>query len=218
VTDRRGFLRRALALPGPPVTDMLPDASALPLVTNVETPTLTGQLRRLLATVESFGPLGGEVGHALRLATAGSDPTSETTEAMQAGLDRACLVGVHINPEMRVKVVRGPAQAELATEGWRPFLVKVHNEAGTTARLRATSAQGGGHARRWLDLALVQDGTLSGSALEYRVLRLFSRESGRREASLAFDVGQGSQDLGFRNEVPILFDCRPGGERIPAPW
>jgi hypothetical protein len=29
------------------------------------------------------------------------------------------------------------------------------------------------------------------------------------EASLAFDVGQGTQDLGFRNEVPILF-------RLPA--
>ena len=211
MTDRRGFLRRALALPGPrrTLTDALPDESALPLVANVETPALRGQLRHLLAAVESFGALGGEVGHALRLATAGSDRTSETTEARQRVLDRACLVGVHINPEMRVKVARGPAQAELAARGWRSFLVKVHNEAGTTARLRVTSAEAGGHARGWLDLALVVDASLRGSALEYRVLRLFSREAGRREASLAFDVGQGSQDLGFRNEVPILFDCQP---------
>ena len=220
MTDRRGFLRRALVLPPeprPPLTDALWDESALPLVTSVDGLTLIAPLRRLLAAVESFGLLGGDVGHALRAATAGGDRTSETTEAMQRVLDRSCLVGVHINPELRVKVIRGPARAELATGGWRPFLVKVHNEAGTTARLRATSAQAGGHARGWLDLALVEDATLSGSALEYRVLRLFSREAGRREASLAFDVGQGSQDLGFRNEVPILFDCRPAGGRIRVP-
>ena len=28
------------------------------------------------------------------------------------------------------------------------------------------------------------------------------------EAKLMFDVGQGTQDLGFRNSVPILFDCQ----------
>jgi hypothetical protein len=53
--------------------------------------------------------------------------------------------------------------------------------------------------------------TLSGLDLEYRIVRLYSHEAGLREASLAFDVGQGTQDLGFRNEVPILFDsARPG--------
>src|SRR5206468_1151764 len=32
---------------------------------------------------------------------------------------------------------------------------------------------------------------------------------GRREAKLEFDVGQGTQDLGFRNEINVLFDCEP---------
>ena len=50
---------------------------------------------------------------------------------------------------------------------------------------------------------------LSGLKLEYRVIELFSRDRGKREAKLAFDVGQGSQDLGFRNEANLLFDCRP---------
>ena len=27
---------------------------------------------------------------------------------------------------------------------------------------------------------------------------------------MAFDIGQGSQDLGFRGEVPILFEVKPG--------
>src|SRR6185503_370574 len=50
---------------------------------------------------------------------------------------------------------------------------------------------------------------LSGLELEYRIVQLYSRDRGQREATLAFDVGQGTQDLGFRNEVPILFTCAP---------
>ena len=46
---------------------------------------------------------------------------------------------------------------------------------------------------------------LSGDKIEYRVLKLTPRQTGKREATLAFDVGQGSQDLGFRAEVPVLF-------------
>ena len=45
--------------------------------------------------------------------------------------------------------------------------------------------------------------------LEYRIIELFSRDRGQREAKLSFDVGQGTQDLGFRSEVNILFRCRP---------
>ncbi|HIK91095.1 MAG TPA: hypothetical protein EYG03_03765 [Planctomycetes bacterium] len=50
---------------------------------------------------------------------------------------------------------------------------------------------------------------LSGLLVEYRPLLLFSRDVGKREASLAFNIGQGTQDIGFRNAVPILFDCEP---------
>ena len=44
--------------------------------------------------------------------------------------------------------------------------------------------------------------------VEYVLLRLTARQVGKREATLMFDVGQGTQDLGFRNEVPILFTVR----------
>ena len=53
---------------------------------------------------------------------------------------------------------------------------------------------------------------LSGLDLEYRVLQLYAKEAGKREAKLAFDVGQGSQDLGFRNEVDILFTIKPSAK------
>ena len=50
---------------------------------------------------------------------------------------------------------------------------------------------------------------LSGLKVEYALALLYSSEAGRREATLGFDVGQGTQDLGFRGEVPVLFDVRP---------
>ena len=179
------------------------DAPVLPLVVDVDPHRLIAQVRCVVAAIESLGFQAGSVNvPALEAAIAQAE-----CETIQRVLDRACLVDVHINPEMRVKVARGPARPALVHGGWRPFLVKVRNESGTTARLRATSAEAD-----WLSLRMFDDPpllpTLSGLDLEYRILRLSSRETGRREASLAFDVGQGTQDLGFRNELPVLFDCR----------
>jgi len=203
--DRRRFFQRfANALPGGP---------DLPLVPSVDPHPLIAQLRRVLAAIDSLStPLNAEDMQALEAAftLAGASRADAAIEAIQRVLDRSCLIDVHINPEMRVKVARGPARPVLVERGWRPFLVKVRNEAGTTAALRATSAP---LAHRWLDLLMFDDPpllrTLSGLELEYRIVRLYSHDAGRREASLAFDVGQGTQDLGFRNEVPILFGCRP---------
>ncbi|MFL6211275.1 MAG: CehA/McbA family metallohydrolase [Pyrinomonadaceae bacterium] len=68
-------------------------------------------------------------------------------------------------------------------------------------------------ANRWLELSMFDKQplapTLSGLALEYRIIQLYSRDRGRREAQLSFNVGQGTQDIGFRNDVPILFNCLP---------
>ena len=51
--------------------------------------------------------------------------------------------------------------------------------------------------------------TLSGLELEYRILQLYSRDSGEREATLQADAGYGEQDLGYRSSLPILFHCLP---------
>ncbi len=53
---------------------------------------------------------------------------------------------------------------------------------------------------------------LSGLDLEYRVLQIYAKEAGKREGKLTFDVGQGSQDLGFRSEVDILFTVTPSAK------
>ena len=70
--------------------------------------------------------------------------------------------------------------------------------------------------QRFLDIALFNrqplKPTLSGLELEYRILQLYSRDVGRREAKLTFHVGQGTQDLGFRSEVALLFAGVPAVE------
>jgi len=48
---------------------------------------------------------------------------------------------------------------------------------------------------------------LSGLKLEYAVVQLYSRDAGQREAKVSFNVGQGTQDLGYRNEADVLFNC-----------
>jgi hypothetical protein len=122
---------------------------------------------------------------------------------------------------MRVKVQSGDAKPVLSEAGWTAFLVKVHNESGTTGSLRVKSPQGerlhqspaDAVEDRWLATELFSGAPmkseLGGLPLEYRILQLYSRDSGKREAKLAFDVGQGTQDLGFRGEADILFECRP---------
>jgi hypothetical protein len=77
-------------------------------------------------------------------------------------------------------------------------------------QLRSQTQAGEG---RWLEAVVHGERplskTLSGNKVDYVVLRLTARQAGKREATLMFDVGQGTQDLGFRAEVPILFTVRP---------
>src|SRR3954466_7473493 len=108
----------------------------------------------------------------------------ESVSRLQEILDRHYIFFVNINPEMRVKVLAGPANHELVEQGWRQFLVKVQNEAGATAPLRASSSNAqrlfnspaGDVPNRWLDLQMFDaqplKPTLSGLALEYPIIQL----------------------------------------------
>ena len=198
-------------------------AAPLTLVTNVEVQPLHAQVTRVREALAHLGaPLSAE--EIQQLEAAPSLPAAQAVERMQTILDRHALFGVNINPEMRVKVLRGEAQAELDEQGWRIFLVKVENAAGTTAPLKGVSpnaqrlfnSPASEVASRWLDLAMFDaqplSPTLSGLALEYRIIQVHSRDAGQREGKFSFNVGQGTQDIGFRNEVDVLFDCRPTRE------
>jgi hypothetical protein len=50
---------------------------------------------------------------------------------------------------------------------------------------------------------------LNGLRVEYAIALVYSSEAGQREATIGFDVGSGTQDIGFRGEIPVLFDIRP---------
>jgi hypothetical protein len=207
-------------------------AGELPVVTVIDAQPLQAQVERVRQALEFLGqPLTADQSAALSEALNETDP-AKSVEAIQRLLDPLCLVSVSINPESRVKVAPGPAVKALMENGWRMFLVKVHNEAGVTAPLQVKSPnaaplykQSSGRPdpelvvkpqdvpHRWMEVEMF-DGppllpNLSGLVVEYRIVQIYSRESGRREAALSFDVGQGTQDLGFRSETPILFACQP---------
>ncbi len=215
--------------------------SPLPSVEIPDWQPFAAQVRRLTEALTAVGaPLSSADQSSLDAVLARGSSSADAARVQEL-LDRHALVLVEINPEMRVKARQGPAPTELVQQGWRVFLVKVVNESGTTAELRTTSPQavsvyqGGSRSTAsdklyrkgakpgtltntvdaWLDLELYQKQPLkkqlSGLRCEYTLLQIFSRDAGKREAKLAFDVGQGTQDLGFRNEVDILFDSRKSG-------
>ena len=209
-------------------------ARSIPTVA-VEGQPLAANIERLAAALEFLGaPLPTEV--RANLVNAGQ---ARDSQALQQLLDGRVLLSVHINPESRVRVERGPAPAQLQQAGYTPVIVKVVNESGGTQRLRIGSPQAGpvyaGMARlsadrmqqqhlrenenverrtdRFLDLELFtaapMTANLSGLELEYVIALIYSSESGRREATITFDVGQGTQDPGFRAEAPVLFTVEP---------
>ena len=50
---------------------------------------------------------------------------------------------------------------------------------------------------------------LTGLEVNYGILFVTCGETGKSEATLSFDVGQGTQDIGFRSDLPILFNTLP---------
>jgi hypothetical protein len=203
----------------------------LPVESRVDFQPLAAQAGRVAQALEHLGaPLSDTQQRELAAAFEETNPVDGIKRVQQV-LDPLCLVSVNINPESRVKVSPGPAPKLLMQQGWRVFLIKVHNEAGVTAKLRCRSPNAlplhdstddaepphpiTQHKleHRWLDVSMYDRAPLaerlSGLEVEYRIIELFSRDQGKREAKLLFDVGQGTQDLGFRNEANLLFECEP---------
>lgn len=207
-------------------------AFAEEVVLDVERQPLEASVKRLAESLDFLGESLADEQRTRIKALADESNDQKVVVELQKILDPLCLATVSINPEGRVKVASGKAQPHLVEKGWRTFLVKVINEGGVTSPLRCSSPQAQAMVRqstsaadpemkitpaeaqrRWLDIVLpVQEPmvtNLSGLKVEYRIVQLYARDAGAWEATLAFDVGQGSQDLGFRSEVPILFRVEP---------
>lgn len=210
-------------------------ASPVPGIAGVEgvaAQPLKAQAKRVAEALRYLGqPLTAAQQTALNDALKEMDE-AKAVAAIEQVLDPLALALVNINPESRVKVAPGEAPPVLVEQGWSVFLIKVHNEAGVTAPLGIQSPNAApvykrstGQAApaldvtptdvpdRWMDVRTYDqqplNKTLSGLELEYRIVQIYSRDRGKREATLGFDVGQGTQDLGFRNSLAVLFECHP---------
>ena len=201
----------------------------------VEAQPLAANIQRVAQALESLGsPLPASLRAELSAAGQRRD-----ANRLQALLDARVLLEAHINPEARVKLSRGPAPAVLQQAGYTPVLIKVLNESRGMQRLRIGSPQSGpvyagmsrlsgdrmqqqhlrqnenteGRTDRFLDIEMrtapPMTPNLSGLEVEYALALIYSTEAGRREATITLDAGQGTEDLGFRAETPILFDVRP---------
>ena len=195
---------------------------------------LAANVTRLVETLEFIGAaLPADVKKSIAQAAAKPDG-----DRLQQLLDERALFIVELNPESRVKVRRGPAAAMLQQGGYTPVIVKVVNFSTVTKELHITSPQAGqvyagmsalsGKRMQRESLREVQVKTadtnrflevemfarppmtphLSGLEVEYALALIHSRDAGKREATIAFDVGGTTQDLGFRAEAPVLFDIQ----------
>ncbi len=210
-------------------------AAELPKVTKVDLQPLAAQVQRVIEGLEMIGaPLPAADKEALQ-AAAGSTDQAKAVELIQTILDKHCLAGVQISAANKITTRPGPARPELAEQGWRVFLVKVANDAGLDKlELRPESPNAlplyrrstgkpdpkvmslGETANRFLDLMmlnsqpLVRD--LSGLELEYRILQVYCRDSGRKEAKLGFGLWRESAPrtlVATSNPVTYLVESAP---------
>jgi hypothetical protein len=189
---------------------------------DVEGQPLAANAGRLIQAFDFLGsPLPEDVRAKLQEAIEARD-----ARKIQELLDPRVLLVVSINPESRVKVARGQASAVLQQGGYVPVLIKVVNDSTVQKSLEISSPQSGpvfagGGARnatadkgRFLQIEMLRGApmtaNLSGLRVEYALALGYSSEAGKREATIGFNVGQGTQDLGFRGETPVLFDIRAG--------
>ncbi|MCA8997444.1 MAG: CehA/McbA family metallohydrolase [Planctomycetaceae bacterium] len=204
-------------------------------VVDVEGQPVAANVERLIEAYQYLGrPLPQELVAKLRIA--GQDRDAGRIQEL---LDPMVLFAVSMNPEVRVKVQRGPAPALLQQAGFTPVLIKVLNDSTVTKQLNISSPQDGAvysgaalsilqrqaqtelnenentqrRTDRFLQVEMFQSPpmtpSLSGLEVEYALALIYCVEAGKREATIGFDVGQGTQDIGFRGEVPVLFDVRP---------
>ncbi len=211
-------------------------AAELPVVTQVEGQPLAAQAKRIADALEFLGePMPPERKELLEAACKEQDAA-----AIQRLLDPFCLAGVRISEDRKLEVLPGPARRpSLVQQGWRLFLVKVINPSGVhSLELQAVSpnaaplhrpstadpapkvVSAGEVANRFLDVEMFGKQpllpVLSGLEVEYRILQIYSRDAGRKEARLGFALtrrGGGprreAETLARSDLIDVLFECAP---------
>ena len=203
----------------------------LPHVKDVEAQPLAAATERLLEALKYVGaPLPEKDEVQLKEALRQTD-ARKVAEAVQRVLDPLCIAGITVESEDRVVISSGSAPLELVQQGWRTYLVKVSNSAGSTAHLHVDSPniapifiQSTSSSRpkslitlkdvpaRWMDASFFDkqplSPRLSGLGLEYRVLQIYSRDAGQRDAKLGFHLAKNKpkDETGF---LTLQFTAAP---------
>ncbi len=206
------------------------NAQQLPKIHEVEPQPFVAQVVRLSEAMTFLGSSlrPDDLGRIQRLRE--EAPTPSVVTRLQEILDPYCLAMVDINPEARVKVIRGPAKAQLMQGGWTSFLVKVHNAAVVNSALvvespnalpslhKSTGAKRmkaehaiskGDLASRFLELSLYRrrplQANLSGLQLEYVLLQAYSRDTRttRGEDRLPRGAGYSGYWFSKRHKCPV---------------
>jgi hypothetical protein len=190
--------------------------------------------------VEALAKLGSPVPafDAEQIATLARQNDSTAVAAAEKILDRHVLVRVTIAADGAVLASAGSAPQTLVEQGWRVFLVRVHNPDGVAGRLISSEGtpvasaplawasrvyledtvnEAPRIAQSWFRSQMYEgrpmDGTLSGSLLEYQVIQVYSRDRGLREASVYFitsdDRYAWDRAVLARRGVHLRFDCLP---------
>lgn len=182
----------------------------MPQVETASIQTVKVNVNRLKQALDYLGrPFEGEIPN-----VEGKSP-EEQLVLLQKALDPFCLAAVTINPEGRASVLPGPAKPTLVEQDWAHFLVKVINEAGVTAPLRVESQEPEIDATIFIDRPMAE--RLSGAKLDYRLILVKGKAAGKIATVLTFDVGQGTQDLGFRADLLSNFISLPTTKIVLKP-
>ena len=180
--------------------------TSFPTVDDVEAQPLISATKRLVDAMESIGsPLPEPIAKGLaELSTL--DESKTTTARVQELLDPLCLASVSVTQSGPPKVTLAQRKHELMEQGWRSFLIKVINTPQRKGRLRMESPNSNPlpHApadqiqSRWMQLSSYEGRPLkpdlSGLELEYRIVQIYSRDPGEKQAILEFSVTGGRND------------------------
>jgi len=136
---------------------------------------------------------------------------ADSSASLAAVVEPLVVLRGDVNPESRVKLAAVSPLPELVVDRTHRFLLEVRNDARIRAPLRVVATD---HSTtpprlaRFCAVGLV-DGVasssfLSGAEREWKIVEIRLLEEGRREVHLEADVGQGTQDIGFRAAADLL--------------
>ncbi|WP_436714505.1 CehA/McbA family metallohydrolase [Roseiconus lacunae] len=171
---------------------------------------MLSQVHRLTEALDVIGKPISEADREMLQAARQLKSDHQVTQAVEKIFDPLCLVTVRVPHSGPVNVQPGAAKPELLEQGWRTFLVKVFNPHGRTGRLFVESpnarplpyAPESEVGSRWMQVSSFEGqpmrANLSGLAIEYRIIQIYSRDAGPKSAILEFNVTgdpNGDRDL-----------------------